>query len=114
MVGHIVGTSVSSTALPLACFLLAPHVAHHPRWRGWALYSVATGIGMMGLGIASVLITTGGGPAGLFERLSIAVIALWTSVLAGRLLAGTPLTDPAGRADHTRGAPAAAATGSRS
>jgi Protein of unknown function (DUF998) len=99
MVGHIVGTSLSFIALPLACFLLVPSFIRNSRWRGWAVYSVATAIGMLALGILSVLATPHNGPAGLFEKLSFAVVSLWNMALAFRILVGVPAptiaaTDP--------------------
>ncbi len=76
------------------CFVMAARFAREPRWRGWATYSIVTGILMV------VFLATFGaemannGPAGLFEKLATMVTSLLTILLAARLLSGVGYSHP--------------------
>ncbi|MFB9533407.1 DUF998 domain-containing protein [Nonomuraea roseola] len=83
---------------PAAALVLARRFARD-QWRGWAPYSIATGI----LSIAFVLLfftavtAAGGGdggnsPAGMLERIPTLIIGLWQALLALRLMNQTPAT----------------------
>lgn len=86
---HLVFAFVSITALAFSCFVLARRFAVEPHWRGWATYSVITGL------LTIVFIAIFGaegahaGLAGLFERLATGVHSLWGFLLVARLWAGT-------------------------
>lgn len=83
---HAIVAFVTITAIALSCFVLARRFAVEPRWRGWAAYSVVTGL----LTIVFIAIfgsLTGHSEiAGLFERLSTGVNSLLGLLLIGRLL----------------------------
>jgi hypothetical membrane protein len=86
---HLLGDSLTFTAFPLCAFLLAARFVRVPQWRGWAAYSVASGLLFWAALIAFQVTTAHTGPAGLFERAAVLVSALWTIVLAARLAAST-------------------------
>jgi hypothetical protein len=76
---------VSITSLAVGCFVLARRFAREPRWRGWALYSIITGlltivfIALFGMSGAH------GSIAGIYERLSAGVHSLWSLLVIARL-----------------------------
>jgi hypothetical protein len=85
---NVAGGVVFYIALPAACFVLARRFAGDRAWRGWTIYSIATGIL-----VPALLITAGvlaspdpNTPAGLFQRLSIIVGWGWIALLAFRLM----------------------------
>jgi hypothetical protein len=87
---HVLFAFVTILALAGSCFVLARRFAAEPRWRGWATYSVMTGL------LTILFITLFGvenahvGPiAGLFERLSGGVHSLWSCLLLVLLLLKT-------------------------
>jgi hypothetical membrane protein len=57
-----------------------------PRWRGWAAYSIATAVVMMGFLAAFGFANGHGGPAGAFEKLAVATRTTWSVLLVRRLL----------------------------
>jgi hypothetical protein len=75
--------------LPIACYVMAPYFAGRAGWRGWALYSVATGIAMWGCFAGLIVAGMLGGPGGLYERLAICAGFIWLAILAARLLIRT-------------------------
>lgn len=82
-------------SLPLACFALARRFAGDPRWRGWAPYSILTGLlvlaSFVAANVSSVLDMTGAvpnAPTGLLQRLGIIAGWVWLALLALRLLRG--------------------------
>jgi hypothetical protein len=85
-------------SLAAACFVLARRFGGDPQWRGWALYSVVTGVvvvlSFIGSNATAVLDMTGtwsGAPTGLVQRIGIIAGWGWISFLAFRLLrAGSP------------------------
>lgn len=77
------------TALPAACFVLARRFAGDPAWRGWVLYSVATGILVIVFVIVADVAAQSpdpNAPGGLFQRLSIIIGWGWIALLALRLM----------------------------
>jgi hypothetical protein len=90
---HLLGATLVFTALPLRCFVLARRFAEasrtDPRWRGWASYSVVTGVLFWAL-LAGFAVASGAhaGPAGLFEKLASVVMSVYGISLASHLLAG--------------------------
>lgn len=98
---HLLGATLAFTALPARCFVLARRFAKEshaePRWRGWATYSVATGV--LFLVLLAAFGMAGGaqaGPAGLFEKLASIVMSVYGISLAARLLAGGGRVSPTG------------------
>jgi hypothetical membrane protein len=86
---HLVCSLVAFIALPVTCFLLARRFAGDPVWRGWAFYSVATGILVLVLLFITVDLMASlnpDAPAGLVERLTIVVGWCWIALLAFRLM----------------------------
>ena len=83
---HLAATFIVFNARIVWCFVMAGRFAHYPRWRGWAVSAVATGVAMMILLGAFGASMGGTGPAGLFERLATGVTSLFTLCLAIRLL----------------------------
>ncbi|MGZ3676875.1 MAG: DUF998 domain-containing protein [Ktedonobacterales bacterium] len=84
---HNLAAFVTITAIAVSCFVLARRFAVEPRWRGWALYAVATGLLTMGL-IAAFGAMNGhaGAPAGLFERLATGINTILSLLVFSRLL----------------------------
>jgi len=72
-------------ALALGCFTLTAHFARVPHWRGWAVYSVITGVLILFFFLRFTEEATGP-VAGLVERLSAGAHALWLCVLTATLL----------------------------
>ncbi len=95
---HNIGLGLAATALPARCFVLARRFAREPRWRGWATYSIITGILFIAL-LAAFGMTTGtpSAPAGLFEKLATIQASIYTIALCTRLLATTGRVSPAYR-----------------
>lgn len=85
---HDLVSLVVFAALPAACFVMARRFSGDPAWRGWAAYSIATGI------LVVVFFITAGAfalpdpnaPAGLFQRISIITGWSWIAMLALRLM----------------------------
>jgi hypothetical membrane protein len=80
-------------SLPVACFVMARRFAGDPRWRGWAAYSILTGVLILACFIASnvvsVLDATGkwpDAPTGGVQRVAIIAGWSWIALLALRLL----------------------------
>jgi Protein of unknown function (DUF998) len=62
------------------CMVLARRFALEPRWRGWAVYSMITGVLIVVFWI--LFVTNSTGPAaGFVERLSAGSHALWSCLL---------------------------------
>ncbi|WP_194818345.1 DUF998 domain-containing protein [Nocardia sp. XZ_19_385] len=80
---------VQFTSLVAACFVLARRDRALER-RGWAWYSVATGVLVAISYVVFVLLAklSDGGPAGLIERLGIIASGIWIALLAIRLMIG--------------------------
>ncbi len=79
-------------ALPAACFVVARRFAGDPAWRGWAFYSIATGILVIVFFILTDVVEflNPNGPAGLVQRLTIIIGWGWIAVLAFGLLSKKP------------------------
>ncbi|HKV57068.1 MAG TPA: DUF998 domain-containing protein [Ktedonobacteraceae bacterium] len=93
--GTIHGTNAPLVfvSLTIAIFVLARRFASDPAWRGWALYSLVTGLICVATfiaGLAVAVLDEKGifpqSPAGLLERVSIIVGWGWIALLALRLL----------------------------
>jgi len=80
-------------SLTLAIFLLARRFASDPAWRGWGLYSVISGVLLMGFFIACVYVSSldqkgvlPNSPTGFFERIAIIAGWSWIALVAMKLL----------------------------
>jgi Protein of unknown function (DUF998) len=87
---HVIFAFVSITSIALGFFVIARRLAGEPGWRGWATYSVITGI------LTIVFIATFGALngqhseiAGLFERLATGLGTIWGLIFFTRLWTGT-------------------------
>jgi hypothetical protein len=83
-------------SLPAACAVLARRFSRDPAWRGWAAYSLLTGVvvGVLWAG-STVLSGEGGAPidavVGLVQRVYLLAAFGWVALLAARLRAvGSP------------------------
>ena len=79
------GGLIFFSCLPAASFVFARRWATESK-RMWALYSIVTGVVMVAFFAAFAVASACGGPAGLFQRISISVGMIWVSLFAGRLL----------------------------
>ncbi|WP_162005419.1 DUF998 domain-containing protein [Dictyobacter vulcani] len=75
-------------SLAAACFVLARREAADPASRGWAWYSVATGLLVVASDVVFVLTfkLLDGGPVGLIARIGIIVSGCWIAQLSIRLM----------------------------
>jgi len=91
---HNIASLIVFIALPAACFVMGRRFARDPAWRGWALYSIATGVLVLvfvawffaSVGAATHAPEGGAAPAGLLERLFSIIGCCWLSLLALRLM----------------------------
>jgi hypothetical protein len=83
---HSLFGQVQFISLTVACFVLARRDAAHPARRGWAWYSVATGLLVAASDVVFFLTFQLGGPAGLIERIGIIGGCTWITLLAIRLM----------------------------
>lgn len=94
---HNILSLFAFTSLVVACFVLARRFASDPAWRGWAFYSIATGIVVVVFFVLSADLTTSpdpNAPAGLLQRISIITGWSWIALVALRLMSKRP---PIGR-----------------
>ncbi len=80
------GGLVVFSILPASCFVMARRFASDARWKGWALYSVISGILMLAFFVAFAIAGIHGGPAGLWERISLGFGTVWMALVALRIL----------------------------
>jgi hypothetical membrane protein len=92
---HVLLSLVAFISLPAACFVLARRFAGDPAWRGWTLYSIATGILVLVFFVAADVVASPNpnAPAGLVQRLSIITGWGWIALLALRLMRKTAPID---------------------
>lgn len=83
---HIIFSFVSFLASATGCFIIARRFAREPRWRGWATYTVLTGVLMIVFVAVYGTLNAQHSPiAGVFERLSGGIDSLWGVILIARL-----------------------------
>jgi hypothetical protein len=80
------GGLIVFTALPAACFVLARRFASDVQWKGWALYSIVSGVLMLAFFVAFAIASMQAGLAGLWERISLGFGMLWMVLVALRIL----------------------------
>ncbi|HEV2580885.1 MAG TPA: DUF998 domain-containing protein [Ktedonobacteraceae bacterium] len=90
---HGLAGLVTFTSLAVACFVMARRFAGNPNWKGWALYSIVTGVIVEVSFIASTTVSAldqsgilPGSPTGLLQRIGIIAGWSWIALLAIRLL----------------------------
>lgn len=84
---HSLFAIVTITALALSCFVLARRFFTEPRWRGWALYAVLTGLLTMALiAVFGAMSGHADQPAGLFERIATGINTILSLLIFARLL----------------------------
>jgi hypothetical protein len=93
----VLGGLVVFSCLPASCFVFARRWAADAQWKGWALYSVVTGVLMVAFFAAFAIASMREGPAGVYERVSLSLGMLWMVLFATRLLLmmRTPALSPA-------------------
>jgi len=82
---HAIAGAVVFFSLPIACCVLARVSTRGASGRGWTIYSLATAVLGFVFFMASNVSAMHGGPAGLFQRLSICMYLFWLVTLALRL-----------------------------
>lgn len=90
---HVLLSLFVFTALPAVCFVLAHRFAGDPAWRGWTFYSIATGILVLVLFVATDVVAASANPnapSGLVQRLTIITGWVWISLFAFQLLRKPP------------------------
>ena len=105
---HGANAPLAFGSLTIAIFVLARRFASDRQWRGWALYSLVTGILFLGsfiAGLAVAVLDQNGvlpnSPAGLLERIAIIIGWGWIALLALRLL--RQMRSPVPSARSTKG-----------
>jgi hypothetical protein len=78
---HNVASLVVFGSLPAACFVFFRRFLTSQN-RGWAAYSLLTGLAVPAFIVASSVALFSDGPAGLFQRLSVTAGWLWVGLLA--------------------------------
>jgi hypothetical membrane protein len=73
-------------SLPAACFVLARRDAADRASRGWAWYSLATGLLAVVFFVLTAVVTALNGPAGLMQRIFLIIGWSWIASLAIRLM----------------------------
>ncbi len=89
---HTFASMISFISLVISFFLFAQRFRGDYRWKGWVAYSIVSGLLMMAFLALFGISKSMGGPAGLFERLVVAVRSVWSLIFTIRLLKGTRLT----------------------
>lgn len=92
---HLVCDLIAFNSSLLVLFLFAWRFRGDTRWKGWASYSILTGILMMGFLTAFGIALHFGGPAGLFEKLATLARTTWSVRLVRALYRGRLLGYPA-------------------
>jgi hypothetical membrane protein len=90
---HGVAGLIAFTSLAIASFVMARRFASDPDWKGWARYSMVTGVLIVVFFVAATVVSAldengvlPGSPTGLFQRVAIIVGWGWIALLAIRLL----------------------------
>jgi hypothetical protein len=81
------------TAVPVACFVLARRFLVDPAWRGWAVYSIVTGVLLVILIVVMKVVQLSpdpNAPLGLVQRFFIIAGWVWISLVAFSLTRKAP------------------------
>jgi len=105
---HGVNAIITFGSLAIAIFILARRFAGDPNWKGWALYSLVTGVLVVASFIAATFVSAldeggvlQGSPTGLLQRIGIIAGWGWIALLAIRLL--SQMRSPVSSARSTKG-----------
>lgn len=97
---HQIFAFVIITSIAVGYVILAPRMAKEPGWRGWAAFSVITGIWTIAfIAIFGTLTSQHSPIAGIFERLSPALATIWGIIFLARLWTGTAFGIYRGKSD---------------
>jgi hypothetical membrane protein len=98
---HGVAGLIAFSSVAIASFVMARRFAGDPNWKGWALYSIVTGVLVAVFFIAATVVSAldesgvfPGSPTGLFQRIAIIAGWGWIALLAFRLLGNRQLGEP--------------------
>jgi hypothetical protein len=86
---HLNAAKSVGALFPLACFLIVPSLKHDRRWRGFDMFTVASGVLVLLLAILWVSVNSHWGIedlVGLYERVYFGIAILWVEVMSVRLL----------------------------
>ena len=90
---HGVAGLTTFSSLAIASFVMARRFAGDPNWKGWAVYSIVTGVLVIVSFIAATAVSAldesgvlPGSPTGLLQRIGIIAGWVWIALLAIRLL----------------------------
>ena len=90
---HGVAGLTTFSSLAIASFVMARRFAGDPNWKGWAVYSIFTGVLVIVSFIAATAVSAldesgvlPGSPTGLLQRIGIIAGWVWIALLAIRLL----------------------------
>ena len=90
---HGVNAIITFGLLAIACFVMARRFAGDPNWKGWALYSIVTGVLVVMSFIAATVVSAldesgvlPGSPTGLLQRIGIIAGWGWIALMAIRIL----------------------------
>ncbi len=86
---HLDAAKSVGALFPIACALVVPSLRRDQRWRGFDMFTVASGALVLILSIFWVSVSSHWGLAdrvGLYERLYFGVAILWVEVMSVRLL----------------------------
>jgi hypothetical protein len=90
---HGVAGLIAFSSVAIASFVLARRFAGDPNWKGWAVYSVITGVLVIVSFIAATVVSAldesgvlPGSPTGLLQRIGIIAGWVWIALLAIQLL----------------------------
>ena len=88
---HVIASILMFTFMTSSCFLFAWRFKDDPRWKGWTLYSIVTGLLMIVFLILFAYARTHHGHAGLFERFTMITRGAWLFLFAVRAVGGARL-----------------------
>jgi len=91
---HMIASMIAFISLVIGFFLFAWLFYNDNRWKGWATYSIVSAILMMTLLALFGISKNSGGPAGLYERLAVAVRSLWSLLFTVKVMCGARLSQP--------------------
>jgi hypothetical membrane protein len=99
---HTPSSIISFISLIISFFVFSKRFGKDIRWKGWAVYSIMSGIGMMIFLYLFGYAKSHSGPAGLFERLVVAVRSLWSLLFTIRILRGVRLSPQTTSVDQSQ------------
>ncbi len=89
---HTMGAMLSLISLVICFFVFAAKFYHDPRWKGWTLFSIISGVLMMIFLGQFGYAKSHNGPAGIYERLVVLTRLIWSLFFTIRIIKGIRLT----------------------